>query len=159
MRKKNNLIFIIPVYNEEEVIEKVIENIFLNLKNFEFKILLINDGSKDKSLDKIKIIKEKFTEKVEYIDQENIGHGPTVIKGYKYAIDNDCEEAWLLDKDGYITEGSSSNAWIVKNKTIITRPVSNAILNGITRTSLIKSLMKVGYQFSERRFNLKDIKI
>ena len=91
------------------------------------------------------------------VDIKSLNLLPPVL-AKQYAIDNDCEEAWLLDEDGYITEGSSSNAWIVKNKTVITRPVSNSILNGITRTSLIKSLMKVGYQFSERRFNLKDIK-
>ena len=91
------------------------------------------------------------------VDIKSLNLLPPVL-AKQYAIDNDCEEAWLLDQDGYITEGSSSNAWIVKNKTVITRPVSNSILNGITRTSLIKSLMNVGYQFSERRFNLKDIK-
>ena len=74
----------------------------------------------------------------------------------QYAVDNDCEEAWLLDENGYITEGSSSNAWIVKNKTVITRPVSNSILNGITRSTLIKSLMKIGYKLTERSFNLTD---
>ena len=73
------------------------------------------------------------------------------------AADNDCEEAWLLDEDGYVTEGSSSNAWIVKNKTVITRPISNSILNGITRSTLINSLMKKGYKFAERKFNLNDI--
>ena len=76
----------------------------------------------------------------------------------QYAADNNCEEAWLLDDDGYITEGSSSNAWIVKDKTVITRPVSSSILNGITRSTLIKSLSKVGYKFIERRFNINDIK-
>ncbi len=91
------------------------------------------------------------------VDIKSLNLLPPVL-AKQYAIDNDCEEAWLLDEDGYITEGSSSNAWIVKNKKVITRPVSNSILNGITRSSLIKSLMKVGYQFSERRFNLKDIK-
>ena len=91
------------------------------------------------------------------VDIKSLNLLPPVL-AKQYAIDNGCAEAWLLDENGYITEGSSSNAWIVKNKTVITRPVSNSILNGITRSSLIKSLMKVGYQFSERRFNLKDIK-
>ena len=116
MRNKNNLIFIIPVYNEEEVIEKVVENIFLNLKKFEFKILLINDGSRDKSLDKIKIIKSQYTEKVEYIDQENIGHGPTVIKGYKYAIDNDYEYIFQIDSDNQFDILDFEKLWIYREK-------------------------------------------
>ena len=91
------------------------------------------------------------------VDIKSLNLLPPVL-AKQYAVDNDCEEAWLLDEDGYITEGSSSNAWIVKNKSVITRPVSNSILNGITRKTLVKSLMNVGYKFTERRFNLNDIK-
>ena len=76
----------------------------------------------------------------------------------QYAAENGFEEAWLMDEDGYITEGSSSNAWILKNKTVITRPISNSILNGITRSTLIKSLLNMGYKFTERKFNINDIK-
>ena len=91
------------------------------------------------------------------VDIKSLNLLPPVL-AKQYAVDNDCEEAWLLDEDGYITEGSSSNAWIVKNKSVITRPVSNSILNGITRKTLIKSLKNVGYKFTERRFDLNDIK-
>ena len=41
-----------------------------------------------------------------------------------------------------ITEGSSSNAWILINNTLITTPATTSILKGITRTSLIKALKK-----------------
>ena len=91
------------------------------------------------------------------VDIKSLNLLPPVL-AKQYAVDNGCEEAWLLDEKGYITEGSSSNAWIVKNKTVITRPVSNSILNGITRSTLIKSFMKVGYKFVEKKFNLNDIK-
>ena len=91
------------------------------------------------------------------VDIKSLNLLPPVL-AKQFAVDNNCDEAWLLDENGYITEGSSSNAWIVKNKTVITRPVSNSILNGITRSTLIKSLSKVGYKFIERRFNLNDIK-
>ena len=104
-------------------------------------------------------IKVKTTKDLRWkrVDIKSLNLLPPVL-AKQYAADNDCEEAWLLDDDGYITEGSSSNAWIVKNKTVITRPVSSSILNGITRSTLIKSLSKVGYKFIERRFNLNDIK-
>ncbi len=91
------------------------------------------------------------------VDIKSLNLLPPVL-AKQYAVDNNCAEAWLLDEEGYITEGSSSNAWIVKNKTVITRPTSFSILNGITRTTLIKSLMKVGYKLAERKFNLRDIK-
>ena len=104
-------------------------------------------------------IKVKTTKDIRWkrVDIKSLNLLPPVL-AKQYAADNGCEEAWLLDDDGYITEGSSSNAWIVKDKTVITRPVSNSILNGITRSTLIKSLSKVGYKFIERRFNLNDIK-
>ena len=91
------------------------------------------------------------------VDIKSLNLLPPVL-AKQYAADNGCEEAWLLDEDGYVTEGSSSNAWIVKDKTVITRPVSSSILNGITRSTLIKSLSKAGYKFIERRFNINDIK-
>ena len=104
-------------------------------------------------------IKVKTTKDLRWkrVDIKSLNLLPPVL-AKQYAADNDCEEAWLLDDDGYITEGSSSNAWIVKDKTVITRPVSSSILNGITRSTLIKSLSKAGYKFIERRFNINDSK-
>ena len=104
-------------------------------------------------------IKVKTTKDLRWkrVDIKSLNLLPPVL-AKQHAVDNGCEEAWLLDDDGYVTEGSSSNAWIVKNKTVITRPVSSSILNGITRSTLIKSLSKVGYKFIERRFNINDIK-
>ncbi|MEM9683012.1 MAG: aminotransferase class IV, partial [Pseudomonadota bacterium] len=47
-------------------------------------------------------------------------------------------EAWQVDGDGMITEGTSSNAWIVTHDDkLVTRPATNAILNGITRLSIL----------------------
>ncbi len=46
-----NLIVVIPVFNEEKIISKVIEQILSGTKDIEKKIILINDGSKDKSLE------------------------------------------------------------------------------------------------------------
>ncbi len=74
------------------------------------------------------------------------------------AFERKSQEAWLVDENGFITEGSSSNAWILKNKTLLTRPVSNSILNGITRKSFIKGLLKNGYKLKEKKFNLTDIR-
>ena len=104
-------------------------------------------------------IKVKTTKDIRWkrVDIKSLNLLPPVL-AKQHAVDNGCEEAWLLDDNGYITEGSSSNAWIVKKKTVITRPVSNSILNGITRSTLIKSLTKNGYMLTERRFNLNDIK-
>ena len=68
-------------------------------------------------------------------------------------------EAWLINKEGYITEGCASNAWILmKDNTLITHPSNNSILTGITRTSFIKGLKKHSIKFKEMKFKIKDIR-
>ena len=76
----------------------------------------------------------------------------------QFAYEQKSQEAWLIDDDGFITEGSSSNAWILIGNTVYTRPVSSSILNGITRKTLMKGLNKHGYKLKEKKFNLEDIK-
>ena len=76
----------------------------------------------------------------------------------QFANENNAQEAWLIDDDGFITEGSSSNAWVLIGKTVFTRPVSSSILNGITRKTLIKGLNKHGYKFKEKKFSINDIR-
>ena len=68
-------------------------------------------------------------------------------------------EAWQVDDEGRVTEGSSTNAWIVTNEnTAITRGASPAILNGITRLSLLKVIRDAGYDFAERPFTVAEAK-
>jgi D-alanine transaminase len=69
------------------------------------------------------------------------------------------KEAWLVDADGYITEGASSNAWIVdRDGRLITRQIDNAILRGITRTTLIDLLKREGIELVERPFTVEEAK-
>jgi D-alanine transaminase len=73
------------------------------------------------------------------------------------AKDRGASEAWLLDADGMITEGSSSNAWIVRRDgLIVTHPVDNAILRGVTRTTLLTLIASRGTPIEERRFSLAE---
>ena len=73
---------------------------------------------------------------------------------------NGCYEAWFVDNDGMITEGTTSNAWIINNKDqLITRNANNAILNGITRLSIINVAKKNNIKFYERAFSLEEAKL
>jgi D-alanine transaminase len=66
-------------------------------------------------------------------------------------------EAWQLDADDFITEGSSSNAWIVTaDGVLVTRPADNAILNGVTRRRVIACAGRLGLGFEERAFSLDE---
>lgn len=75
------------------------------------------------------------------------------------ARDTGAFEAWLVDKDGFITEGSSTNAWIVTDgDTLVTRPLSNAILAGITRQTVMDSARADGLVIEERAFTVDEAK-
>jgi D-alanine transaminase len=62
-------------------------------------------------------------------------------------------EVWLLDKDGFVTEGASTTAWIVTLEgTLITRNLSDAILPGVTRRVLLEAAAEAGIPIVERAF-------
>jgi D-alanine transaminase len=66
-------------------------------------------------------------------------------------------EAWQYDRDGFVTEGTSSNAWIVtKDGELVTRPATHAILNGITRIVVIELAKAAGLRFVERPFSVDE---
>ncbi len=64
-------------------------------------------------------------------------------------------EAFLV-KDGYVTEAGSSNCYIVKADTIITRPLTNDILAGCTRKALLKLAEEKGLTVEERLFTPEE---
>lgn len=62
-------------------------------------------------------------------------------------------EAWYVDRDGYVTEGSSSNAWIVtKEGRVVTRSADAGILAGVTRAVLMDAFEALQVRFEERPF-------
>ncbi|WP_334146288.1 D-amino-acid transaminase [Hyphomicrobium sp.] len=67
------------------------------------------------------------------------------------------QEAWFVDPDGFVTEGASSNAWIVERSgMIVTRPAGNAILPGVTRRTLVDVLDREKIPFTERPFSVDE---
>jgi D-alanine transaminase len=68
-------------------------------------------------------------------------------------------EAWFVDAKGFVTEGSSSNAWIVTaDGDVVTRPVDNRILNGISRTVVLDAIAAQGLRLAERPFTAAEAK-
>ena len=66
-------------------------------------------------------------------------------------------EAWFVDREGWVTEGASTNAWIVtKDGKVVTRPADNGILRGITRTVLIETIKAQGLVLEERPFTVGE---
>lgn len=65
------------------------------------------------------------------------------------------QEAWMHE-DGTITEGASSTAWIVKDRTLISRPLSHKVLPGITRDAILAYLAESGFTFDQRAFTIAE---
>lgn len=65
-------------------------------------------------------------------------------------------EAILVDKNGYITEGSKSNIFMVKENKLLTSP-TKAVLPGVTRGEIIKIAQKLGVQVEEVEYRYSDI--
>ena len=75
------------------------------------------------------------------------------------ATEAGAREAWLYDQDGYVTEGSTANAYIVDAAgTIVTRPRGPEILGGITREVLFEVALACGIPIEERPFTVEEAK-
>ncbi|MEM9433239.1 MAG: D-amino-acid transaminase [Pseudomonadota bacterium] len=67
------------------------------------------------------------------------------------------DDAWMIE-EGAITEGSSNNAYIVKDRKIITRHLGNEILHGITRAAVLRFAASAQMEVEERAFTLEEAK-
>ena len=65
------------------------------------------------------------------------------------------DDAWMIE-DGFVTEGTSNNAYIVKDGKIITRHLGNEILHGITRAAVLRFAREAQMQVEERPFTLAE---
>lgn len=90
------------------------------------------------------------------VDIKSISLLPNVL-AKQAAREQGAYEAWFVDGEGYVTEGSSTNAWIVtKDGTIVTRPAEEGILKGITRAIVLELAEREGMQFEERSFTIEE---
>lgn len=67
------------------------------------------------------------------------------------------DDAWMI-QDGHITEGTSNNAYIIKDGVIVTRPTSTDILHGITRAAVLRFAQAHQMRVEERLFTLDEAK-
>ncbi len=65
-------------------------------------------------------------------------------------------ETWMVDDAGFVTEGTSTNAWIVVGGRIVTRPLGPEILGGITRAAVLDIARDLQITVDERRFSVAD---
>ena len=136
----------------------------------------IADRSFDMPKDKIEPTVFAFTQEKKIIDSESAKNGIKVMTlddmrwkrcdikttqllyasmAKTEATEKGFDDAWML-REGYVTEGSSSNAWIIKGKIIMTRQSDNLILSGITRDVIFKCAKDLGYEVVTKNITLQD---
>jgi D-alanine transaminase len=94
----------------------------------------------------------------ERVDIKTTGLLPNVLAKMR-AKNAGAREAWFVDRDGFVTEGGSSNAWIITDgDVLITRPAETGILRGVTRTTLLDLARKEGLTVEERPFTVNEAK-
>lgn len=147
MKKKSNVLIIIPAYNEEANILGVVEDI---QKNTNFDYVIINDGSKDGTLD---VLKKNH---LHYIDLPmNYGLSSAVQTGFKYAYANQYEIVIQFDGDGqhqarYLKDmvGEISNGYdvvigsrfVTKKKNFSSRMLGSRLLTWVIYLSTFQKI-------------------
>ena len=102
--------------------------------------------------------------KSSYVQYENPLHSGNKIIGTYFqntmalheAIDKGADEALMMDANGFISEGSGENIFIVKNMKLMT-PTKDHCLNGITRQSVIQIAKDLNYDVIEKNLTFDDL--
>ncbi len=90
------------------------------------------------------------------VDIKSVSLLPNVL-ARQAARDAGAREAWLVDADGFVSEGASTNAWIVtRSGRVVTRPAEFGILRGITRTVVLEVAAKQRLAVEERPFTVAE---
>jgi D-alanine transaminase len=91
-------------------------------------------------------------------DIKSVSLLPNVL-GKQIAVERGAYEGWMVDDTGNVTEGTSSNAWIITpDNCLVTRQTGNEILTGITRQAILAIARENGLDFEERPFSLDEAK-
>lgn len=90
------------------------------------------------------------------VDIKSVSLLPNVL-AKQTAVEEGAQEAWFVDKDGFVNEGASSNAWIVtRDGALVTAPTEAQILEGVTRAVVLDIAREHGLVFEERRFTVEE---
>jgi branched-chain amino acid aminotransferase len=85
------------------------------------------------------------------------GQYVTSVLAKRDALKSGCDEAIMLDANGLVTEGTGENIFIVKKGVLRTPPTSSAILDGITRETVLTLARELGYDVREQSFTRDEL--
>lgn len=115
----DKLYIIIPAYNESSNIRKLIDDWYPVIENHnsggESRLVIINDGSKDDTYD---ILQECAATRplLVPLTKKNGGHGPTVLFGYRYALESNADYIFQTDSDGQTDPAEFEHFWELRNE-------------------------------------------
>jgi dolichol-phosphate mannosyltransferase len=113
--KNESFIIVMPAYNEEGCIDKVVSSWIELVKKYPgSELLVINDGSKDKTQNKLKLLQIKFKE-LKVINKKNEGHGATIMRGYEEALNSSHEWVFQTDSDNQFSPKDFGKIWKKRN--------------------------------------------
>ena len=107
---KYDLTLVMPVYNEADCIRSVVDAWLERLAtlSIKYRILVINDGSRDGTAQALDVYRGRSDATV--LDKANSGHGPTILLGYRMAVD-DSDWVFQCDSDDEISPADFSAFW------------------------------------------------
>lgn len=116
-QRNRELLVVIPVFNEEEAIRKVILEWHEELRRHtqDFLILVINDGSKDGTKQSLDRLQTELGDSLEVIHRENRGHGQTCLQGYQIAAERGIPFVFQVDSDGQCDPAFFESCWSKRN--------------------------------------------
>lgn len=90
------------------------------------------------------------------VDIKTIALLPNVL-AKQAAVEAGAAEAWFVDADGMVNEGSASNAWVVTDaRILVTSPTTAQILEGVTRGIVLDTAARLGLMLEQRRFSVAE---
>lgn len=115
---KPELMVVMPVFNEQASLRKVVTEWFQELENWteDFTFLIIDDGSKDKTCEVLEKLKCQFGPRLEILSRENRGHGQSCLQGYALALQREIPWVLQIDSDGQCDPQYFFRLWRIREK-------------------------------------------
>lgn len=139
--KKDNVYIVIPAYNEEKNIRKVVNDyskIINKIKN-DSKLIIVDDGSKDQTYN-VALKEAKKHKNVEILKKKNGGHGSALIYGYKYALKSKTKYIFQTDSDNQTNPEEFWEFWENRNENDVIIGSRKKRKDGLSRIIVTKVL-------------------
>ena len=116
MKHPIELAIVMPVYNEEASLRKVVREWVEEISNWteHFVLIALDDGSTDQTPMRLSRLKEQLGEKLMVVRQENQGHGQACLNGYRIALGLGCQWILQIDSDGQCDTQYFHRLWRIR---------------------------------------------